>query len=98
MEGHASVSTDVLAAYASDAALQVAGVAPRGRRRHVRIVEREDGVSVELRLMLEWGASIGAVGRSVQERVAGYLARMAEITPRSVEVIVDEIGPPAASA
>ena len=62
MEGHASISPDVLARYAGDAALEVEGV--RGlveshlpRHRPVRISVGDDGsVAVELRLELEWGA------------------------------------------
>jgi uncharacterized alkaline shock family protein YloU len=99
MEGHASISPDVLARYAGDAALEVEGV--RGlveshlpRHRPVRISVAEDKtVSVELQLVLEWGASFPEVGRVVQERVGDYLARMADLSPARVEVVVGEIGP-----
>jgi uncharacterized alkaline shock family protein YloU len=99
MEGHASISPDVLAKYAGDAALEVEGV--RGlveshlpRHRPVRISVAEDQtVSVELQLVLEWGASFPEVGRVVQERVGDYLARMADLSPARVEVVVGEIGP-----
>jgi uncharacterized alkaline shock family protein YloU len=50
-------------------------------------------VRVELHLAVEWGSSVPAVGREVQQRVAAYLARMAKVEPESVDVIVDEIGP-----
>ena len=99
MEGHASISPDVLAKYAGDAALEVEGV--RGlveshlpRHRPVRISVAEDQtVSVELQLVLDWGASFPEVGRVVQERVGDYLARMADLSPARVEVVVGEIGP-----
>ena len=99
MEGHASISADVLARYAGDAALEVEGV--RGlveshlpRHRPVRISVAEDQtVSVELQLVLDWGASFPEVGRVVQERVGDYLARMADLSPARVEVVVGEIGP-----
>ena len=99
MEGHASISPDVLARYAADAALEVEGV--RGlveshlpRHRPVRISVAEDQtVSVEVQLVLEWGASFPEVGRVVQERVGDYLARMADLRPARVEVVVGEIGP-----
>jgi len=99
MAGHASISADVLARYAGDAALEVEGV--RGlveshlpRHRPVRIsVEEDQTVSVEVHLVLEWGASFPAVGRGVQDRVGDYLARMADLRPARVEVVVDEIGP-----
>jgi uncharacterized alkaline shock family protein YloU len=99
MEGHASISPDVLATYAGDAALEVDGV--RGlvaghlpRHRPVRIsVAENKSVVVELHLALDWGAPFPEVGRAVQERVGAYLSRMADLHPRRVDVVVDEIGP-----
>lgn len=99
MEGHASISPDVLARYAGDAALEVEGV--RGlveshvpRHRAVRITVAEDGtVSVELHLVLEWGANFAEVGRAVQDRVADYLAQMADARLGGVDVVAAEIGP-----
>jgi uncharacterized alkaline shock family protein YloU len=94
----ATISSDILASYAADAAREVDGV--RGlvesalhRHKGVRIVDDEGGVRVELHLAVEWGASIPTVGREVQQRVAAYLARMAKVDPEVVDVIVDEIGP-----
>ena len=99
MEGHASISPDVLARYAGDAALEVEGV--RGlveshlpRHRPVRITVGEDErVSVGLHLALEWGAAFPDVGRAVQRRVGDYLTRMADLRPVKVDVVVDEVGP-----
>jgi len=89
----ATISSDILASYAADAAREVVGV--RGLRRHkgVRILEEEGRVRVELHLEVEWGASIPDIGREVQRRVAKYLGRMAKVEPAAVDVIVDEIGP-----
>jgi uncharacterized alkaline shock family protein YloU len=99
MEGHASISSDVLARYAADAALEVEGVhglaeSHLPRHRPVRISVGDDGsASVELHLTLEWRAAFGAVGSAVQERVAGYLGRMADLQPVRVDVVVDGVGP-----
>jgi uncharacterized alkaline shock family protein YloU len=99
MEGHASISPDVLARYAADAALEVDGVhrlveSHLLRHRPVRIsVGEDDRVTVELHLALEWGAAFGSVGSEVQTRVAEYLARMADLRPARVDVVVDEVGP-----
>jgi uncharacterized alkaline shock family protein YloU len=99
MEGHASISSDVLARYAADAALEVDGVrslveSHLPRHRAVRIGVGDDGrVSVEMHLVADWGASFGQVGSQVQSRVAEYLARMADVRPARVEVVVDEVGP-----
>ena len=94
----ATISSDILASYAADAAREVEGV--RGlvesslhRRKGVRIVDEDGRVRVELHLAVEWGVSIPEVGREVQHRVAAYLERMAKVDPEAVDVIVDEIGP-----
>lgn len=95
MEGHAVISADVLASYAADAALEVAGVhglVGSALHRHEGVkVSREDGrVTVELHLALDWGAGAGAVGGKVQAHVADCLVRMADVRPDSVDVVVDE--------
>ena len=94
----ATISSDILASYAADAAREVDGV--RGlvesalhRHKGVRITEGDGRVRVELHLVVEWGSSIPEVGSEVQRRVAAYLAWMAKIEPDAVDVIVDEIGP-----
>jgi uncharacterized alkaline shock family protein YloU len=95
----ATISSDILASYAADAAREVDGV--RGlvesalhRHKGVRIADDEGRVRVELHLAVEWGAPIPEVGRQVQKRVAAYLERMAKVDPEAVDVIIDEIGPP----
>jgi uncharacterized alkaline shock family protein YloU len=92
----ATISSDILASYAADAAREVDGV--RGlvestlhRHKGVRVLEGDGSVRVELHLEVVWGASIPDVGRAVQRRVSGYLERMAQIKPEAVDVVVDEI-------
>jgi uncharacterized alkaline shock family protein YloU len=97
MEGQASISTDILARYAADAAREVAGVrgvveSPLPGRRGVRVANEDGDVRVELHLTVDWGAQIPELGREVQARVREYLLRMADIEPSSVDVVVDEIG------
>jgi len=94
----ATISSDILASYAADAAREVDGV--RGlvesalhRHKGVRIAQADGRVRVELHLAVEWGASIPEVGGEVQRRVAAYLGLMAKVEPDAVDVIVDEIGP-----
>lgn len=96
MEGHASISSDVLATYAADAAREVPGV--RGlvasrvpRHRGVRISGEDGRVSVELHLGVAWNAPIPELGRAVQRRVREYLARMAGVEPEAVNVVVDRV-------
>jgi uncharacterized alkaline shock family protein YloU len=94
----ATISGDIIASYAADAALEIPGVAglvesTLPRHRGVRVLEEDGRVRVELHLEVAWGASIPDVGREVQRRVAAYLVQMASLTADSVDVIVDEIGP-----
>lgn len=93
MDGQASISTEILARYAGDAAREIAGVRELHGRHAVKVAEEDGVVTVELHLEVEWGASIPTLGREVQERVRGYLRRMADVEPASVEILVDEIGP-----
>jgi uncharacterized alkaline shock family protein YloU len=95
----ATISSDVLASYAADAAREVDGV--RGlvestlhRHKGVRVLEAENSVRIELHVAVDWGASIPDVGREIQRRVAAYLARMASVEAEAVDVVVDEVGPP----
>ena len=99
MEGHSLISADILASYAADAALEidgVRGIVEGARPRHpgVKVGNDEGVVTVELHVSVDWGANVPAVGGAVQARVADYLGRMADLTPTTVDVIVDDIGPP----
>ena len=96
MDGDALISHEVLARYAADAACEVPGVSGlveshRPGRRGVRIDESDGGVSLELRLAVDWGASIPDVAAQVQQHVGEYLARMADVRPTAVDVVVDEV-------
>ena len=98
MAGQASISTDILARYAADAAREVEGVRGLAEsslpgRRGVRVSGEDGAVRVELHLAVEWGASIPALGRGVQDRVRDYLRRMAGVESAVVDVVVDEVGP-----
>jgi uncharacterized alkaline shock family protein YloU len=93
MEGHASISAEILERYAADAASEVEGVRGLAGRRGVKIEDADGAVHVELHLVVDWGASMPEVGRSVQQRVREYLGRMADVEPASVDVVVDEVGP-----
>ena len=99
MDGQASISTDILARYAADAAREVEGVRGLtespipGRRGGVRVSGEESGTRVELHLVVDWGASIPELGRAVQARVREYLLQMADVEAATVDVVVEEIGP-----
>ena len=98
MAGQASISSDILARYAADAAREVEGVRGLAEshlpgRRGVKVAGGDGDLRVELHLALEWGASVPDVGRGVQARVREYLLSMANVRPAAVDVIVDENGP-----
>jgi uncharacterized alkaline shock family protein YloU len=99
--GHPSISADVLASYAADAACEVAGVtgiveSALHRHRGVRVSGEDGALRVELHLAVEWGVSVPEVGAAVQERVSAYLERMADVVPADVDVVVEVVGPPPA--
>jgi uncharacterized alkaline shock family protein YloU len=98
MEGQETISTEVLASYAADAARDVQGVralvdSPLPMRKSVRIATDDGSVRVELHLCVEWGASIPQIGRNVQVRVREYLERMANVHDAHVDVVIEEVGP-----
>jgi uncharacterized alkaline shock family protein YloU len=88
MDGQASISTEILARYAGDAAREIDGVRDLHGRHAVKV---DEDLRVEVHLAVEWGASIPTVGKDVQARVREYLLRMADVEPAAVEVVVDEI-------
>ena len=51
---------------------------------------------VVVHLELEWGAASDAVARQVQERVAEYLGRMANLEVAVLDVVVERVGTPPA--
>jgi uncharacterized alkaline shock family protein YloU len=89
VEGHSVISPEVLARYALDAAAEVRGVHPKHRRG-----ARVSGSEVEVHVVVDYGASIPLVAGEVQERVADYLQRMADLRPSSVTVVVDDVQRP----
>ena len=88
-EGHSVISPDVLATYAADAAREVEGVRELAGK-GVKVARDEGQVAVEVHLVLAWGAHAGEVGSRVQAKVADCLARMADVRPQTIDVIVDE--------
>jgi uncharacterized alkaline shock family protein YloU len=86
MEGHSVISPEVLARYAADAAAEVPGVQTK-QRRGARVA----GSEVEVHVVIDYGANIPDVAAEVQKRVSDYLARMADLRPSKVNVVVDDV-------
>ncbi len=105
--GTVHIANDVLAEIAGYAALECYGVvgmaSPTLRdgvaqalsrerlRRGVRIASGEDGVRVDLFVIVEHGTNIAEVSNNLIERVRYVLTTMAEIKVASVEVHVQGI-------
>jgi uncharacterized alkaline shock family protein YloU len=95
----ATISSDILASYAADAAREVDGVhalveSALHRHRGVRVTEEDGRVRLELHVAVDWGASVPDVGREIQSSVAAYLERMANVELEAVDVVVDEFAGP----
>ena len=93
-DGQATISPDILARYAGDAAREVDGVRAVTGRKGVKVEEANGVVHVEVHLAVAWGRSIPAIGAAVQQRVREYLAHMAQAAGVEVDVVVDEVGAP----
>jgi len=91
-DGQATISPDILARYAGDAAREVEGVHELAGRKGVKIADTDGIVRVEVHLSVEWGASIPEVGAAVRDRVHAYLRQMANVAPAEVDVVVEEVG------
>jgi uncharacterized alkaline shock family protein YloU len=96
VDAESMISPEVLARYASDAAREVDGVAGLAGNpgKAVAVAGDEDTLSVTFTLELEWGRNAAEVAREVQTRVSDYLAKMANVTPASVDVFFDAVTPP----
>jgi uncharacterized alkaline shock family protein YloU len=86
MDGHSVISPEVLARYALDAAAEVRGVHTKHRRG-----ARVAGSVVDVHVVIDYGADIPAVAAEVQQRVADYLQKMADVRPTAVNVVVDDV-------
>jgi uncharacterized alkaline shock family protein YloU len=98
MDDQALISPEVLARYAADAAREVEGVrrvitGHLRRQPGVRVQVGEDGVHVQVPVVLEYGMAIAPVAREVQRRVRRYLKVMADVELSAVEVVVAQIEP-----
>jgi uncharacterized alkaline shock family protein YloU len=93
-EGQATISPDILARYAGDAAREVEGVQRVTGRRGVKVAEVDGALRVEVHICVDWGASIPTVGTAVRSRVRDYLAQMANAGTADVDVVVDEVATP----
>jgi uncharacterized alkaline shock family protein YloU len=98
MEGQ-SISPEVLARYAGDAAREVPGVSglaesPLHRGRAVELSSADGETGVVVHLELEWGSSAKDVAVEVQRRVSHYLERMADAKVGSVDVVFERVGAP----
>lgn len=89
------ISNDVLARYAGHAALEVDGVSALARDA-AEISGTEGTVEIDVHVEIAWGPGAEEVAREVQQRVAEYVDRMANVSVGSVDVVVERVGAPPA--
>jgi uncharacterized alkaline shock family protein YloU len=94
-----AISHDVLVRYAADVAREVEGVAglaesPLQRGKAVAVSGDEDTLAVGVSLELEWRRRAADFALDVQKRVSENLVRMANVTPASVDVVIDAVSAP----
>jgi uncharacterized alkaline shock family protein YloU len=89
------ISNDVLARYAGDAALEVEGVSGLARDA-AEVADADGALAIDLHVELAWGAAADGVAREVQQRVAEYVERMANVHVGSVDVVFERVGAPPA--
>jgi uncharacterized alkaline shock family protein YloU len=94
-EGQASISAEIIARYAADAAGEVEGVRALPGRKSVKVEDVEGSVRIEVHVVADWGASLPDIGATVRARVREYLASMTDVRPLVVDVVVDDVGPAA---
>ena len=99
--GNIHISEDVLAVISSAAALEVEGVSSlagnrdftellgkKNMTRGVRIQVDEDGVQIDLAIMIKYGYTLKEVACAVQEAVATNVESMSSLTVKCVNVNV----------
>jgi uncharacterized alkaline shock family protein YloU len=89
------ISNEVLARYAGDAAAEVDGVSSLARDA-AEITGTHGIVDIDVHVELAWGSGAEGVARAVQQRVAEYIERMANVQVGSVDVVVERVGAPPA--
>jgi uncharacterized alkaline shock family protein YloU len=101
--GRIAVSREAVAQMVGHAAAESYGVvALAGRSRWLRLVSwgirkgvdvdwREDGLAIELRVVVEHGLKLAEVATTVRERVLYELDRMVGLPIASLEVHIDDV-------
>jgi uncharacterized alkaline shock family protein YloU len=100
--GRISVSQGALAQVIRRAAAESYGVVGLARKRRawllrwsgsnaVRIERRENGLAIELRVVVEHGLRLSEVGAAVRERVLYELERQFRVPVASLEVHIDRV-------
>jgi len=101
--GTISVSRDAVVEIVGNAAAESYGVVafagerrmsrlfPRGLRKGIDVELRDDGLAVEIRVVVEHGLKLAEVADAVRERVLYELERMVGLPVASLEVRIEKV-------
>ena len=99
--GRVVITTDAIASVAGRAVDESFGVVDqagrrgplrllrRGRSSGIRVRETDDGIALELHVVVDYGINLGEVSAMVQSRVAYEVERHTGLTVTAVDVHVD---------
>ncbi len=101
--GHVAISGDAIAAIVAHAAAESYGVVglagrhrlsrlfPWGIRKGVDVEMRDDGLAIEVRVVVERGLKLAEVATAVRERILYELERMVGLPVSALEVHIDRV-------
>jgi uncharacterized alkaline shock family protein YloU len=87
--GHAVVESYGVVAFAGER--RMSRTFPRGVRKGVDVELRDDGLVVEIRVVVERGLKLAEVAAAVRERVLYELERMVGLPVASLEVRIEKV-------
>lgn len=70
---------------------RLARLVGKGRRGRIRVVRREDGLVIDLHVVVEHGLNLAEVAASVRSRVAFEVGRHTGLPVAAVEVHIDDV-------
>jgi len=97
--GRISIASDAIAqivSHAADEAYGVVGVGGRGlarlrSRRGIQVSRHDDGVRIDLHVVVEYGLNLTEVASTLRNRVAYEVERLAGLRVSTIEVHIEDV-------